>query len=79
METHRDMHPAHPNLRWRNQNPNKTESKAIIDILDSTIKRVLMVPRTTPRKAIYIETGLMDVEHAYHHEKQNQHGQRLQP
>ena len=43
--------------------PNKTENKAINDILDNTIKRVLMVPRTTPREAIYIETGLMDVEH----------------
>ena len=39
------------------------ENKEINGILDNIIKRILMVPRTTPREVLYIETGLMDVEH----------------
>ena len=45
------------------RNPNKTENRAINNILECIIKRILMVPRTTPREALYIETGIMDVEH----------------
>ena len=45
------------------RNPNKNENKTINSILDNTIKRILMVPRTTPREAIYIETGIIDIEH----------------
>ena len=43
--------------------PNKTENKQLNNILDNIIKRILMVPRTTPREVLYIETGLMDIEH----------------
>ena len=27
------------------------------------IKRILLVPTPTPREALYIETGIMDIEH----------------
>ena len=43
--------------------PTKKENKEINNILDNIIKRILMVPRTTPREVLYIETGLMDIEH----------------
>jgi hypothetical protein len=43
-------------------NPNKQETKELNRILDQTIKRLLRVPVTTPREALYIETGLMDTE-----------------
>ena len=31
-------------------------------ILDRIIKRILMLPITTPREIIYMETGLLDIE-----------------
>merc|ERR1712018_457361 len=37
--------------------------KEIIDInsiLDNIIRRILMVPKSTPRETLYIETGLLD-------------------
>ena len=43
--------------------PTKKENKEINNILDNIIKRIIMVPRTTPREVLYIETGLMDIEH----------------
>ena len=43
--------------------PTTKENKEINNILDNIIKRILMVPRTTPREVLYIETGLLDVEH----------------
>ena len=45
------------------RNPTKKENKEINSILDTIIKRILMVPRTTPREVLYIETGLIDIEH----------------
>ena len=45
------------------RNPNKKETKDLNNILDKLIKRILMVPRTTPREVLYMETGLMDIEH----------------
>ena len=43
--------------------PSKKENKDINNILDNILKRILMVPRTTPREVLYIETGMMDIEH----------------
>ena len=41
-------------------NPTKHETKQINSILDNLIKRILKTPITTPREALYIETGLLD-------------------
>ena len=30
--------------------------------MDNILKRILMVPTSTPREALYIETGMFDVE-----------------
>ena len=57
--------------------PNKTENKQLNNILDNIIKRILMVPRTTPREVLYIETGLMDIEHITQ-KKSNQYGKKNQ-
>ena len=43
--------------------PNKKEQHTINRIMDSTIKRVLLLPVTTPREALYIESGLLDMKH----------------
>ena len=43
-------------------NPTKTEWKEINRILEALIKRVLMVPISTPREVLYIETGLLEPE-----------------
>ena len=42
--------------------PTKAEMKKLNQILDKIIKRILMTPEATPREALYIETGLLDVE-----------------
>ncbi len=42
--------------------PNKGEMKSINQIMDNILKRILMVPTTTPREVLYIETGLLDIE-----------------
>ena len=39
-----------------------TKKKKLDQMLDSIIKRILMVPTSTPREALCIETGLLDVE-----------------
>ena len=44
-------------------NPNKEEKGTINRILDNIIKRVLMVPTSTPRENLYIETGIRDMTH----------------
>ena len=44
------------------RNPSKAENKKFNQILDNILKRILMVPTSTPREALYIETGLLDVE-----------------
>jgi hypothetical protein len=41
---------------------NKTEMKQINSIWTNIIKRILMVPQSTPNEAIYIEAGLLDIE-----------------
>ena len=47
------------------RNPAKKENKDINNILDNILRRILMVPRTTPREVLYIETGIMDIEQLY--------------
>ncbi len=42
--------------------PSKEEQTEINRILDNIIKRILMVPISTPREALYIETGIRDPE-----------------
>ena len=42
--------------------PGKTENENINRIMDNILKRILMVPQSTPREALYIETGLLDPE-----------------
>ena len=41
-------------------NTNKTETLEINKIMDNIIKRILLLPQSTPREALYIETGLLD-------------------
>jgi len=40
----------------------KAEMDQMNKILDNIIKRILNVPRTTPREPIYLECGLLDIE-----------------
>ena len=40
--------------------PTKQESKEINQLLDNILKRLLMTPQSTPREALYLETGLID-------------------
>ena len=42
--------------------PNKQEMKKLNQILDKILRRILMTPDSTPREALYIETGLLDIE-----------------
>ncbi len=41
----------------------KEQTKEINRILDNLIKRILQTPTTTPREALYMECGLLDIEH----------------
>ena len=41
----------------------KMQTKQLNSMLDNTIKRILMVPQTTPRECIYKELGILDIEH----------------
>ncbi len=45
---------------WNNT---KDQTKTLNRILDNIIKRTLQTPVSTPREALYMETGLIDVEH----------------
>jgi hypothetical protein len=42
---------------------NKTEKNEANRILDNILKRLLMVPTSTPREVLYHETNMLDVEH----------------
>ena len=42
--------------------PNKAEMKKLNQMLDKIIRRILMTPDATPREALYIETGMLDIE-----------------
>ena len=41
---------------------NEKEKNELNKILDNIIKRLLMIPQSTPREPIYLETGLLDIE-----------------
>ena len=43
-------------------NPRKHETKSLNSLMDNILRRVLMTPQSTPREALYIETGLLDPE-----------------
>ncbi len=43
--------------------PTKKEMTEMNKIVDNIIKRILMTPVTTPRETLYIETGLLDIQH----------------
>jgi len=43
-------------------NANKSEMKNINSLMDNILRRILMAPQSTPREALYIETGLLDPE-----------------
>ena len=42
--------------------PGKTENEKVNRIMDNILKRILMVPQSTPREALYKQTGLLDPE-----------------
>ena len=48
---------------------NKKEMKKWNQILDDILKRILILPVTTPREILYLETGLLD--RTYNNKKQN--------
>ena len=56
-----------PLIEYGNEtwNPGKGEMKEINRILDNILKRILMTPTTTPREALYLETGINDPEHSH--------------
>ena len=39
------------------------QTKALNKILDNIIKRTLKTPVSTPREPLYMETGMLDIEH----------------
>ncbi len=45
---------------WNN---NKEQTNAANRILDNIVKRTLKTPVSTPREALYMETGILDIEH----------------
>ena len=44
-------------------NPRKKDLEELDQIQEGIIKRILMLPVSTPREALYAETGLLDMEH----------------
>ena len=51
--------------------PTPKENKEHNQILDNIIKRTLKTPRSTPREALYIETGMLDLEARRHKNRIN--------
>ena len=49
----------------------KKEKKEWNKVLDDLIKRLILVPTTTPREIIYLESGLLDIEHTIMKNKLN--------
>ncbi len=45
---------------WNNT---KEQTKSLNRILDNIIKRTVQTPVSTPRESLYMETGLIDIEH----------------
>jgi hypothetical protein len=52
---------------------NKTEMNNVNRILDNILKRLLMVPTTTPREALYEEINILDIEHTIMRNRINMH------
>ena len=50
-------------------NPNKKEIKQINHITDKILKLILIIPRTTPREALYIYLKIQDMEHTMYKTK----------
>ncbi len=46
---------------WNN---NKEHTNELNKILDNIIKRTMQTPTSTPRETLYMETGMLDIEHA---------------
>ena len=42
--------------------PTKEENKKLNQLLDRIIRRILIVPESPPREALYIESGLLEIE-----------------
>ena len=42
-------------------NNTKREERKINQIQENIIRRILMAPQSTPREALYMETGLLDI------------------
>jgi hypothetical protein len=51
--------------------PYKKEMKQINQIMDNIIKRLLIIPTTTPRESLYLELKMLDMEHNIHKTKIN--------
>ena len=49
-------------MHVKHGNQTKKEMKKLNQVLDKIIRRVLMTPDSTPREALYIETGMLDIE-----------------
>jgi hypothetical protein len=58
-------------------NTTKSEMKEMNRILDNIIKRILLLPITTPRESLYIETGLKDIQYITERNRINM-GERLE-
>ena len=71
METNRNLHNPIITYACELWDPNKEEKGTINRILDNIIKRVLMVPTSTPRENVYIETGIKDMTHNMTHRRIN--------
>ena len=52
---------------------NKGETQTANRILDSILKRLLLVPTSTPREVLYHETGIMDIQHIIMKNRINMH------
>jgi hypothetical protein len=52
-------------------NPNKKETNQINQIMDNIIKRIFIIPTTTPREATYLELKILDMEHTMYKTKIN--------
>ena len=63
METDRGLCTPPNHIRSRNLEQHKMQTKALNRILDNIIKRILKTPVSTPREPLYMETGMLDVEH----------------
>ena len=47
---------------WEARCPTKKEESKLATILNSILKRILMVPKSTPNEIVYAETGIMEID-----------------